>query len=337
MGYRDLLRMLVRHPDECMDSTYKPVQCLHYGLDLLGLSNDTDQPLLSLQEYVNRHQAKSDLFFSTPAIFDFALNGHDLTFSSSISTECAENNVVRCRLFEGRNRKRAIIILHHWNGSPSQYYPLARAANRLGMTAVCITLPYHDLRNVLSNKIASPMVSSNLGLTIRSLRQAVVDTKGVISWLHERGYERIGLVGSSIGSCVASLTAAHDSRVKAVVQILAASHFGEAVWTGRATRHIRAALEPTLTLEQVNSVWSIISPISYVGNLRENDVSILILSGKRDTVFLPYLTQRLIGSFREYEVKCKWHALPCGHYTVARLPWKTVAVAHAVPFLLAKL
>ena len=127
-----------------------------------------------------------------------------------------------------------------------------------------MSLPYHDQRRPESQKLAAFMVSANLGRTIRSCRQAVLEARLAVMWLERQGYKRIGVVGSSLGSSIASIVAAHDSRVRVAALVMTAGHFGEVVWTGLATQHIRLALDGRLTLAQLNQVWSLISPISYV-------------------------------------------------------------------------
>ena len=44
------------------------------------------------------------------------------------------------------------------------------------------------------------MVSANLGLTIRSCRQAVLEGRMVLDWLTQRGHQRIGVLGVSLGT-----------------------------------------------------------------------------------------------------------------------------------------
>jgi len=184
-----------------------------------------------------------------------------------------------------------------------------------------MSLPHHDGRRPAQELLGSGLVSANLGRTIRSCQQAVMDARAIIGWLWDCGYRWIGVMGSSVGSTLATIVAAHDARVSALAQVLTASDFGEVVWTGRATRHIRQALEVSLTLEQVNAAWSVLSPISYVRQLRNRNVPALVISGREDRVFLPYLTERLISGYREYGVRYQWHRFTCGHYTIADFPW----------------
>ena len=57
-------------------------------------------------------------------------------------------------------------------------------------------------------------VSSNVARTVHATRQAVIDVRSAADWLEQQGYESIGLVGTSLGSCYAFLASTHDSRLK---------------------------------------------------------------------------------------------------------------------------
>ncbi len=42
-------------------------------------------------------------------------------------------------------------------------------------------------------------------------RQSVLDVRACVDWLERKGYSRIGVLGTSLGSCVAFIAAAHDT------------------------------------------------------------------------------------------------------------------------------
>src|SRR6185436_19739326 len=105
---------------------------------------------------------------------------------------------------------------------------------------------------------------------------------------------RFSVVGASLGSCIAGLTGLFDPRVGASALLLTAGNFADVVWTGRATRHIREALQPAMTLEELRAIWSIISLDSFVDRFRKPDHRLLLLSAARDQVVLPQLTRDFV-------------------------------------------
>jgi pimeloyl-ACP methyl ester carboxylesterase len=176
------------------------------------------------------------------------------------------------------------------------------------------------------------MVSANLSRTIRSCRQAVLDARRVLDWLKASGYDRLGVLGCSLGSSIATIVAAHDERVNATAMLLLASRFGNVVWTSRATRHIRRAMDRHITLDELDEVWSLLSPISYMRALRSRDIPVLVVSAREDAVFQPYLTEEIMAAYRDVGIRHEWRRLPCGHYTLGNFPFSLYVLLAAIRF-----
>src|SRR5690606_20997295 len=92
---------------------------------------------------------------------------------------------------------------------------LARLLARMGISALRISLPYHDSRMPPHLTRADYIVSSNIARTVQVCRQAVLDARRAIDWLSQQGFERIGILGTSLGSCLSMLTTAHEPRIHA--------------------------------------------------------------------------------------------------------------------------
>jgi hypothetical protein len=290
--------------------------------------------LTDLAGHVMKQRAQSAEFFSSgpSQAIDYVLKDDVLSFKSDILTETNSNNIVQARLYEARKSRGAIIILPHWNASMWDYHAFSKHLRRLGYTTVELILPYHGSRNRSDGTIADYFLSANIGRTIRSVRQAVLDTRRVIDWLDQRKSGKIGLIGISLGSCIAGLVAAHDPRISMSALLLTAGDFAEVVWTGRATRHIQAVLAAGITMDQLQVVWSIISTESYVSQLARETHRSLIISGSRDKVVLPNLTRRFVDQIRGCGGSCAWRVLACGHYSVGLFPFNLMAFLSLVTF-----
>ena len=83
------------------------------------------------------------------------------------------------------------------------------------MSALRLTLPYHQQRKPPELERADHLVSTSVGRTIQSMRQAVLDTRAAVAWLKSEGYEQVGILGTSVGSCIAFLTFAHEPDLDA--------------------------------------------------------------------------------------------------------------------------
>src|SRR5918912_1827516 len=148
------------------------------------------------------------------------------------------------------------------------------------------------------------------------MRQAVVDTRAAVAWLGARGYGRVGVVGTSIGSCTAFLAFVHDERVSAGVFNHVSGYFADVVWRGISTRHVRAGIEGSLTLEELREVWLPISPLSYVERLAGLPRRpVRFIAARHDLTFPADLSREVIAAVRAAGVPANVSWLPCGHYT----------------------
>ncbi|MGD0404816.1 MAG: abhydrolase domain-containing 18, partial [Candidatus Acidiferrales bacterium] len=63
-----------------------------------------------------------------------------------------------------------------------------------------MSLPYHDRRAIPDHPRGDHLVGPNIGLTLQANRQAVMDVRRTLRWLESQGYDRLGILGTSIGS-----------------------------------------------------------------------------------------------------------------------------------------
>jgi pimeloyl-ACP methyl ester carboxylesterase len=246
----------------------------------------------------------------------FRRQGTMLTFDSRSNGD-GPNSVARAQIHDCGRRGRAIVLLPFWNATRDAGAPFGTLLARCGVTCVQLSLPYHDERQTTGVGFARELVCENLGQTIAANRQAVLDARACVTWLEQEGYQRIGIVGLSVGACIASIVAAIDARVRAAALLLMADDFADVVWTGSATRHVRASLERAFTRDEVRSAWSIISPASHAARLSARLDRLLIVSGELDTVFAPGLTRNYVERLRGFGLRPTWIRYGCGHYTLA--------------------
>jgi hypothetical protein len=294
-----------------------------WGLAHLGLNGD-GEPLPALLAYAEESVAASERFYSAPPGNAFDLEGDLVRFPSALETPDAVNNTVWGRYFPAGGRS-AVILLPQWNAQPESHMGLARLLQRLGVSALRLSLPYHDRRRPAHLERAEHLVGPNLGRTIASTRQAVLDVRRAADWLESRGYRRLGLLGTSIGSCVGFLAMAHDPRFERAAFIHVSSYFADVVWRGLSTGHVRASLEPVIGLGDLRRIWAPISPYPFIPRLREARPRMLVVAGRYDLSFPFDLTALSLEAFREHGIPHESAILPCGHYTMGRFPFNVAA------------
>ncbi|MGH9832585.1 MAG: hypothetical protein ACRD9Y_06170, partial [Blastocatellia bacterium] len=264
-----------------------------WGLEFLGNGHNNHDPRQFIKRFNAEAIADSDAFF-TPAPsrrsgFDF--DGFWLKFPSAINTPYEKNNLVHARFFAADNRRSAVIVSPQWNAQEDSHVALCRGLNHFGVSALRLSLPYHDRRMLDGFTRADFLVSANIGRTIQAVHQAALDIRRAADWLFFQGFERVGVVGTSIGSCVSWLAFIHDQRLEAGVFNMVSSWFGDVVWRALTTSHIRKNLETELTAEEAREAWKTISPSAYTDRLGDVRRPALFISTKYDLSFLPDLAQ----------------------------------------------
>jgi hypothetical protein len=314
-------------------------------------------PAKFFSDYNHRIVASSDDFFSYAHPADFRLEKREvkvfstrevpdprleskvkgtfadfLRFTSPVKSPYPENNLVNARWFPARG-KRAVVLLPHWNADAIAYTSLCRVLNLLGIAVLRMSMPYHDIRMPAEIGRADYAVSANIGRTLDAVRQGVVDVRSCLDWLEARGYSKLGIVGTSLGSCYAFITAAHDARIRVAACNHASTYFADVVWRGQSTRHIRQGLESQITLETLRQSWLAVSPMAYFDQFSRWPRKSLIIYGKYDLTFLPELSRDVVRQFENYGLDHKVVVLPCGHYTMGEAPYSYMDGWHLASFL----
>ncbi len=316
----------------------RKIRPFEWGLEWLGLSEVSDLPA-----FADSAIRSSDSFFHYAPVSDYRFDGEHLQFTSPVATPHPENNTVHGRYFPARGaRGRAALVLPHWNARAHEHMGLARLLARCGISALRLSLPYHDLRKPAALERADYAVSSNVGRTLHANRQAVVDSRAALDWLAARGYSRLALVGTSLGSCTAFITAAHDTRIRAAAFNHVSTWFADVVWRGLSTAHVRTGLDGSIALDDLRRFWAPISPASYVHRFAERHRSArplraLFLWARYDLSFPPDLSRQAMALCRDAGLTMEELCLPCGHYTSGRAPFKWIEGAGIARFLVRNL
>lgn len=285
-----------------------------------------------VRHWVDTVLSDTPAFFEIPDrwTFDYSPaatpNEGVVTFTSVYRTPHAENNLVRARFFDVATRRartrRAVVVLPQWNSDKEGHVALCRLLNRVGLAALRLSLPYHDDRMPSELRRADYIVSSNVARTLQVCRQAVLDARLAVTWLRERGFARIGILGTSLGSCLAMLTTAHEPRITAQALNHISPYFADVVWRGLSTAHVRAGMQPHIDLDQLRALWMPISPQQYLDRVR--DKRTLLVYARYDLTFPADLSRALVDEFRTHDIPHHVSVLPCGHYTTGVAPFKYV-------------
>ncbi|HJZ74793.1 MAG TPA: hypothetical protein VKE51_23815 [Vicinamibacterales bacterium] len=323
-----------RLADATKDRVVRPFD---WGLDWIpGNGHRHDgAPAEVIGDWVAHVMADTDAFFTPPPTTDYVLtpaaDGDLLTFPSALTTPHVANNTAYARFFPPRVRDRrrapprgraAVLVLPQWNSDPGGHVGLSRLLAWNGLAALRLSLPYHDQRMPPELHRADFIVSANVARTVQVCRQAVLDARRAIAWLAMQGYDRIGILGTSLGSCLALLTTAHEPLIRAQALNHISPYFADVVWRGISTRHVREGMDGHIELDLLRRLWRPISPRWYLERVRNRRT--LLVYARYDLSFPVDLSEDLVAAFREQQLPHEVAVLRCGHYSTGKTPFKFV-------------
>ncbi len=335
-----------RHATRDLNRHIRPFD---WGTEFIGdgfITQDDDEHISHaayLTRFATRAVRDSTHYYEAGEVNDYHLDRHNrLTWTSLLDTDSPDNNIVRAQFFAPNNATqtaavtrhdslndsltnapRAIVVLPQWNAQPDSHIALSQLLAKFGIAALRLTLPYHEQRRPPELERAEHLVSSNIGRTLQSVRQAVLDARAAVAWLHKQGYTRIGIIGTSIGSCVAFLTFVHEPLLRTGVFNHVSGYFADVVWNGISTPHVRAGFEPHITLDDLRRYWMPISPLAFVERLQTLPARPMrFIVARYDLTFPTDLSHNVIREMRRRHIPLDVAWLPCGHYTLGETPWK---------------
>ena len=264
------------------------------------------------------------------------LKAQYLRFTSPERTPYAENDLVNARWYpapahkDPKRPKQAIVVLPQWNADGFSHNSLCTIFNRMGISALRLSMPYHDIRRPAELERSDYNVSANIGRTLAACRQAVVDIRCCVDWLEEQGYEHFRVLGTSLGSCYTYLASAHDARLRVNAFNHVSTAFGDVAWAGQSTRHVQQALEEEgLTQDRLRELWSAVSPCSYYHKIASPESDgrgkrVLMIYANYDLTFPKEYSLQVVNAFKSLGLHFEPKVLPCGHYTTGETPYKFI-------------
>src|SRR5207302_366383 len=144
---------------------------------------------------------------------------YQLTFPSPVTTPTPENNTVYAEYYrpKGEGPFPAVIVLDITGGDQSLSRFIARSLAQNKIAGLFVQMAYYGPGRRLR------MLSTNIPQTMAAVRQTVLDCRFAAAWLASRpevDAKRVGIMGTSLGSFVATLTAEMDPRLSRAAILL---------------------------------------------------------------------------------------------------------------------
>jgi hypothetical protein len=342
-----------------------------WGLEHIGGDPGDPDPASYVRRYARQAIEASEQWFAAPPAEDYRLDSDNvLTFTSSIVSPWPENNTVHAQFFpakglnsagtpagarfdsaqasqgqptkssvepstkpSSRRSQPAVLLLPNWNAKWHGQRGLCVWLQRIGISVLRMSLPYHDRRMAKGHERADQLVGPNIGLTLQANRQAVQDARRCLRWLEQQGFTRLGILGTSIGSSVGYITLVHDPGLHAGGFFHVSTYFADVVSQGMTTNHVWEGLRSHVKVDNLRDYWAPVSPMPYVERGLGAGKKAFMVYGKYDPTFLPELTSQMLAALRRHGAHLQTLELHCGHYSLELPPFSHIAGYRMLTFL----
>src|SRR5208337_1989129 len=123
------------------------VRPFEWGLPYIGGDAECADPRAFVREYAREATENSVEWYAREEVRDYRLDRENvLTFTSPSESPWPENNTVHGQFFPARKSGAAVLVLPNWNAKWHGQVALCHWLQRMGISAMKMSLPYHDRR-----------------------------------------------------------------------------------------------------------------------------------------------------------------------------------------------
>ena len=243
---------------------------------------------------------------------DSGIGIYRLRFPSPVVSPCPENNTVHAEYYRPRGSGTfpCVIVLDITAGDQSVSRAISTQLARNGVAALFVQMAYYGPRRPPGSSLR--MVSTDYIHTLEAIRQTVLDLRCATAWMASRpelDASRLGILGTSLGSFIGTLTAEMEPRLGKVAVLLGGGGLVEGYYDHPQAAPFKAIWEAMGgTKEKLAKYLAPVDPLTCAANLRDRKV--LILAGKRDEIVPPKMAEALWEATGKQKIV--W--FDCTHY-----------------------
>jgi len=201
--------------------------------------------------------------------------------------------------YENPGKKQLNVIFPPWHGGGRVIDLLGR---RLAIGSSVLRYEFHD-------RILEPDIE-NVQMSFNKIAGRVSDDLDHIT--AKSNYEKVHLVGLSLGNVALAKTARMFDDFDTVTMVTAATILSDAMWEGARTQNIRQVFEEQgVTQRQLRVAWHDLAPLTHVKVFREKQVHTVV--SRSDTIIPAYLQSQMSDRLRMAGANVKETIKPLGH------------------------
>lgn len=239
----------------------------------------------------------------------------DVRFPSALTTKYPENNTVHCMWYRpvGPGPFPTTVVLDILAGDQSLARIQSAYLARKGIACLFVQMAYYGPRRPPNSRVR--LLSPDPKLTLAAIRQTVLDIRRAAAWLaaqSEVDQTRLGVVGTSLGSFMGTLTAEMEPRFKKVAIVLGGGGVVDAFYDHPQAAPLRALYEALGgTKQKLQDAVAIADPITRAANLKDRQV--IMIAASKDEIVPPSACKKMWEALGQ--PKIIWY--DAGHYTAA--------------------
>jgi cephalosporin-C deacetylase-like acetyl esterase len=213
---------------------------------------------------------------------------YDLTFPSPVKTDVPENNTVAAELFvpDGEGPFPASIVLDILQGDALIARAQAMWLAQHGVAGMVVYMAHYGPRRPPGSTVR--LLSTDIPKSVANVTQSVIDIRCAVAWLASRpefDSEKLGLVGTSLGSLVGAVAAANEPRIRNVCLMLGGGGLVDAYYEHPMAKPYLPLVEflggKAVLKKQIEPV----DPLTYAKLLKEKNL--LMICASRDDIVPP--------------------------------------------------
>jgi dienelactone hydrolase len=235
-----------------------------------------------------------------------------LRYPSPVVSPCTENNTVHAEYYRPRGEGPfpGVIVLDITGGDQSLSRAICTHLARNGIAGLFVQMAYYGPRRPPGSNLR--LVSTDFFRTMDAIRQTVLDLRCATAWMASRpelDAARLGILGTSLGSFIGTLTAEMEPRLGRVAVLLGGGGLVDGYYNHPQAAPFRILWESLGgTREQVARALAPVDPLTCAANIRDRKV--LIMAGKRDEIVPPKMATALWEATGKQKIV--W--FDCTHY-----------------------
>ncbi len=229
---------------------------------------------------------------------------YHLRFPSPVESTVKENNTVHAEYYrpKGAGPFPGVIVLDITAGDQSVSRLISTHLAHNGIAALFVQMAYYGPRRPPGSNVR--LLSTDFVRTFEGIRQTVLDLRRASAWLEARKEldpKRLGIMGTSLGSFMAALTAEMEPRLGRVAVLLGGGGLADGYYDHPKAATYRKVWEALGgNKEKVAKLLAPVDPLTCAGNLK--DRKLLIIAGKRDDIVPPKMAEALWKASGEQKI-----------------------------------